>query len=209
MSQLIDIPARKSEKEIKNTIVTNIFKMFIDRKYIDKGDWKNFDDHIRKYINIQSDDVYVLKLDRPLPFPPGNYDGSKIIIKLFIDKILDSFKSSFLTDFISEYDKFHKIVVYGSVSEKVYNNMKKMFDIEIFETYELMLNLSSVVCAPLSYEIIDPSDKDYKYCKNMATKLITQNDKAAKHYNLKKGDVVRIVSPHASNVESLCYRTVV
>ena len=142
-----------------------------------------------------------------------NFDGRQIHIKILPQqKITTVEKNPALNDFIKKYDKYHKIIIVDNITEKPYNKLIELSDIEVFNEYFLMANLMEHNFSP-DYNIIPnymikQFKKDYKLLNLHYLPIMYDTDPASKYLNLKKGQVVRIIRKVRNTEEAIGYRVV-
>lgn len=192
----------KDSETIRKTILTNAIKMLIERKWLDRDKWK---DKIAKYVNKKSDDqTYSVK--------PDNVIEMEIKIKIINQKISGLSASPILTDFIKENENSYKIIIVDDVVDKVVEYLKNIPNIEIFRRSFLMINIIDYVCSP-KYEILSTEETEQfltEYdLKKKELKKIFESDPICKYYNLKKGQIMRIIRSSQQTGISIDYRLVV
>lgn len=198
----------KNNDDIRKTVLTNIIKMFTERKLFDT---EKLNENIKKVTDMQSDDyLYIVNFD--------NYKDEadkKFVIKIFNQKITGISKQSGISDFLNKYKDMQKLIVVKSISTKaaqhVSNNYPKT---EIFLENELMINLIENTLVP-RYEILDHETDDFKkfceqyQCKKRNIPKLYANDPMARYYNLKRNDIVRVIRPSETSGQSAFYRLVI
>lgn len=195
----------KNNNDIRKIILTNIVKMLTERKMLKE---ENIEININKLINIKNEDhVYILELD--------NLNNKKIMIKLFNQKISSISKQSPISDFLNKFRDIDKIIIVKNINTKssqhILNNYPKT---EIFTENQLMINLIDNIFVP-RYENLDHDSDDFKNlcnlynCKKRNIPKIYKTDPMAKYYNLKKGDIVRIIRSSENSGSSPFYRLVI
>jgi len=205
MTTLKIFQLEKNNEDIRKTVLTNIIKMFTERKLLK---FENLDDNIKKLTSIHSDDyTYTFNID--------NYKDEvdkKYVIKIFNQKITAISKQSGISDFLIKFRDVPKLIIVKSISTKasqhIVNNYPKT---EIFLENELMINLIENILVP-KYEILDHETDDYKTfceqytCKKRNIPKIYTNEPMARYYNLKRNDIVRVIRPSETSGESAFYR---
>lgn len=214
------------------TVLTNICRMLVTRGYMDKNKYSSKNSNEKKesivespsndhldnslflpFIQTRSDNnIYEITLDTPYrtsrdESTNSNYDGSKIYVKLIPQIIKDVNHSQMLDDFIKSYENFHKIVVFDSIADKVYMALRKKKNLELFEMDDLMIDLMSHVCAPISCEFVNL--KDINYITNPKFETIHENDPIVKYNNGHKGDIMRILRQSLNNSVDVVYKRVI
>jgi len=215
----------KSKEDIRKTNLTNVVKMLTERKLLN---FENLDDNIKNVINMKSDDyTYVVKIDNYKAEPvesdsttskdkaESKSEDKTIIVKIFHQKITAVSKQSPISDFLNKYRDNHKIIIVLDMGTKarqqIANNYPKT---EVFLEKELMINIMEYGLVPF-HEIIDKnSDESKTFYETYKTKKknmprIDMNDPVARYYNMKRGDLCRIVRPSETSGFVTSYRIVV
>ena len=196
----------KSKSQIIETVLTNIIKMLTERKLILP---QNEDKRIKELISTQSDDLtYKTSLDK--------YDDNNdktFAIKLIPQKITAVNKASGISEFLNDFKNNPKIVVVNSINKKAKQFISINFPkTEIFTEVELMINLIDYVLVPkhevLSKEEVENFYKEFN-CKKRNMPKILYSEPVARYYNVKPGDIMRILRPSYTSGYSPAYRLVV
>lgn len=180
-------------------VLTNIIKMFAERKYISDERSK-----INEILNMQPNDLtYHIKID----------DGSTISIKFMLQKITAVNKTSGINDFLNYFKDNHKFIVVNSINKKAHQYIKNNYkNTEIFSEEELMINLVDHVLVP-KHELLSDQEKDIffdKYhCKKRSVPKMLTSDPIARYYNMKPNDIVRITRPSKQSGYSRSFRLVI
>ena len=135
------------------------------------------------------------------------FDGSMVVVKIIPQKITDIGNSPLLNDFLKSHAKYHKIIVFDEMSDKAYNAINRKSNLEAFEKSDMMIDIMSYYCSPVSCEIVD-EDK-LKHITNPKISKIHENDPLARYYNAKKGNILRIIRPSLNNGKESAYRKVI
>ena len=196
----------KNNEDIRKTILTNIVKMLVERGTIKH---EELDNNIKKLIDMNPDDhIYVLNKD-------VKDEKKKIAIKIFGTKIASVSKQSAINDFLVKHSQYHKIIVVKSINAKTAQHVISTFpDTEIFHEHNLMINLIDNVLVP-RYEVLSEATEEFNtfcemyQCKKRNIPKLSVHDPMAKYYNLKKGDIVRIIRPSDTAGYSPYYRIVI
>ena len=202
------LPIKKSETEIFNNIKTNIVKIFVNRKFINKENEKNA---IKKLINDQNDDnEYVINIDNETNYNT-TISNKKIHIKFIFEKINSHNKSSPIAQFIQSGGDNYKFIIVDSIQTRIKTALETNF-IEIYNYKDLKENKIDNVNVS-TYEILSQEEKkdfleSYRL-KDANLALMLSCDMMAKFYRLKQGQIVRSVRPSNATCESFYYRLVV
>lgn len=214
---------RKNTQEIAETVITNIVKMLMYRKWIDENtDIKVMIDELFK--NRKEDKIYNIKLSQNLldnetyeSFEDkkdkkiwGEFNGKNVIVLMTNLKI--SGKSQNLNDFISKYSNYHKIIIVDSITEKVRQMMTSGKFIEIFTEPELMINIMEHVCCPeftvlKNEELVELLQSYDAKRKDLLKQLDT--DPISKYLFLRRGQAVRVVRNSETTGQSVAYRIII
>ena len=198
----------KNSEDVRRTVLTNIVKMLAERGLVDE---ENVENHIKALVKTTADDhTYTIPLNHPTSA------GDKTIsLKMFHHKISAISKQSSISDYLNKLKDTHKIVVVKEINTKaiqsITNNYPKT---EIFLENELMINLIDNILVP-RYEILGRETEDFKTffelynCKKRNIPKLFSSDPMAKYYNLKKGDIVRVIRASETSGLSSFYRIVI
>jgi len=193
----------KNNDDIRKTVLTNAIKMLTERNLLDQN---NLDQNIEKILKMHSDDyLYIIDLN----------NEEKCAIKIFNQKITGISKQSGISDFLNKHRDTHKIIVVKSITTKAGQHVRNNYpNSEIFLENELMINLIENVLMS-KYELLDRNSEEYKtfyehfQCKKRGVPKLYATDPAARYYNLKRNDIVRIIRPSETSGESAFYRLVI
>ena len=199
----------KNSDDIRKTVITNIVKMLTERNLMSSDKVK---ENIDKLVStVTEDNTYKIDI---LP----NYrdsDDTKMIIKIFTYKITSISKQSIITEFLMKYKNVPKIIVVKDISSKTRQIITGNFPkTELFLESELMINLIDNILAP-RYEILDHETDEFKnfcetyQCKKRNIPKLFSTDPMARYYNLRKGDIVRVIQPSETTGYTAFYRIVV
>jgi DNA-directed RNA polymerase subunit H (RpoH/RPB5) len=195
----------KSRTEIIHAILTNTVKMITERKLVNQT---NTDKIISGLISIQSDDLtYKINLDNT---PINN----KILaVKIIPQKITAVNKTTGISDFLNTFKDNHKIVIVSSINKKAKQYISLNYpNTEIFEESELLINLVDHCMVP-KHEILTKEEAESFYkefnCKKRNIPKMLTDDPVARYYNVKVGDIVRILRPSVTSSIAPSYRLVI
>lgn len=208
MSEFQIFQVEKNNEDIRKAVLTNVIKMLTERQVLKS---ETFEETIKKLIDKPTDDnIYIINKDKY-----KEKEKQKIAIKIFTNKITSISKQSPITDFLNKHVAYHKIIVVKSINAKSGQYLTSNFaDTELFLEHELMINLVDCNFVP-KYEVLDKETDDFKkfcelfQCKKRNIPKLLSNDPMARYYNLKKGDIVRIIRPSETAGYSASYRIVV
>lgn len=191
----------KDRVSIINTILTNIIKMFTERKLLKKDE---LDKNIENIIKKKSDNMeYNINL----------INNKKLYIKFIPQKITAINKTSGIYDFVEKYKNNKSIIIVNEISAKANNIIKQKYKLsEVFAENELMMNIIEHRYQP-KFEILNNINLDdflnSRKCQKKDLPRMFINDPIVKYYNLKIGNLVRIIRPSGSSGDAISYRLVV
>jgi DNA-directed RNA polymerase subunit H (RpoH/RPB5) len=198
----------KNIEDIRKTVLTNIIKMFVERKLINPENEQTEIDSVTT--NPTDDNIYIINIDNYTDEIDKTY-----IVKLLNQKISGLSKQSNVSEFLNKYQGRQKLLVIKSITPKLSSQIKNNYvKSEVFVENELMINLIENILIP-KYEILFPESEQYKefydqyQCKKRNIPKLYIDDPMAKYYNLKKGDIVRVIRPSETTAESPFYRLVI
>jgi DNA-directed RNA polymerase subunit H (RpoH/RPB5) len=204
------LPIEKSNHQQLNEVKTNLIKMFVNRGFINTD---NLQKTIDKLIKDDNDDQeYIIPLDNE-----SNYNttikNKKLFVKILDYKITSVNKNSPIGEFISKHDSEYKILIVQDINQKSENTIESYStQSEVFKINQLMINIVDHVLVPkhivLSKEETDAVLEAYR-AKKRDMMLIKTTDAVAKYYNMKPGEIVKIIRPSVMTVEAPAYRLVI
>ena len=218
MSKNIDIekfipellPAEKSYHQQISEVKQTIVKIFVSRGFIKE---ENKEKYIKKIISDENDDMeYILQLDND-----KNYNteipNKKIYIKIFDYKISSINKTSPIGEFIGKYDKEYKFVVINDINARTEETIESyQTPIEVFKFNSLKSDITEHDLVPKHIVLTKEEGKEvfesYR-AKQRDMPLIKTIDPVAKYYNMKHGEIVKIIRPSPVTCEAVAYRLVI
>jgi DNA-directed RNA polymerase subunit H (RpoH/RPB5) len=206
------IPVKKDAESIRKTVLTNVIKMIAERGYIKKSLEKN----IQNIEKVKDDDVYQITLDVNMKKNSNKqetdkFDGSVVMVKIIHMKIQGIAKISSVKDFINSYKNYHKIFIFDSISEKAKSSIAEIPNTEAFNEVFFMINIVDYIDSP-KYELLTEEEskeviETYILKKKEMMKMLT-SDPIVDYFNLKRGDIIRIIRPSEQSGKSIAYRIV-
>lgn len=204
------LPIEKSHHQqiidVKNTII----KIFVNRDFINI---ENKEKYINNLISNDNDDMeYIIQLDKA-----KNYNteipNKKVYIKIFDYKISSINKTSPIGEFISKYDKEYKFIVVQDINARSEDIVESYnTQVEIFKFNKLQLDITEHDLVPqhivLTKEEGEEVLESYR-ARKRDMPLIRSNDPVAKYYNMKPGEIVKIIRPSPVTGEAISYRLVI
>lgn len=207
------IPIKKDNEIIRKTVLTNIIKMFNARGFITTSLNKNLEDIKKK----KDDDTYKIMLDKKIK--PSNddkdftskFEGNFIMIRFIHQKVQGIAKLPLVKDFLTQYKYNHKLFVFDGISDKIKLSLTMLPNTEVFSEAFLMINILEHIDCP-EYEILSEEESkevlnSYILKKNEMMKILT-TDPIVDYFNLKRGDIIRIIRPSEQSGKNIAYRIV-
>lgn len=208
------IPVRVDPEGIRRKILTNLIKMLYSRNLILE---KNLNKHFEYIKKINDDDIYIFKLDNEIKSDSQDkkykekFNGLQVAVKIIHQKIQGITKMPIIKDFITQNMSFHKIFIFDGISEKAKTNLTDLPNIEVFEESFLMLNIIEHIDSP-HYELLTEDQEkevmDSYILKKKEMKKILTSDPIVFYFNLKRGNIIRIIRPSEQSGNSVDYRIV-
>lgn len=193
----------KTEEDIRKSVLTNIIKMLTERRLLNKSDLEG---NITKLVNTKSDDlIYNINLD--------DKEKTKLVIKILPQKVTSVSKTSNIVDFLNTHKKYHNIVIVKELSKKADQVIKSNYtNTEIFLEEDMLINIVDHDLVP-KHEILTKEEIDTFYekynCKKRNMPKILTSDPVARYYNMKIGDICRIIRPSETSGYTVTYRLVI
>lgn len=199
-------PIEKSHETVRQEVLTNIVKMLVYRGTID-NDKK--DDIINSLVsNVTDDQVYSIPLK----------SGDNHMIKLVNQKVTTLNNAYGLKDFLMKYKDDQSIIIVKEINKKAIDQLKRHHPTsQYFKEGEMMINLSEHILFNDHEKVIDHNKpeqlEEFMKIYNIPSKKriprIHESDMAARHLNLKRDDVCRILRPSETGGYVVSYRIVI
>lgn len=190
----------KSNDEILKTILTNIIKMLTNRGLLDEN---KLSDNIKNIVNNISKDMSInIKL----------IDNTSFGIKINLQKITGINKSPDINNFLLQNKDIPKLIVVEEISKKASQHIYLRYPkSEIFLKDELMINLVDNPIVP-KHIVLNKNEKleffnSYRLKKENLPEILS-GDPVAKYYNMKPGDVCKIIRDSEKSGFAVAYRYV-
>ena len=207
------IPVKKDHETIRKDVLTNIIKMFYERKHITKSLESNIES-IKKY---KDDDTYKITLDKAIKPDSDddnytkNFDGNSVYVRIIHQKIQGLTKLPIVKDFLTQYKYNHKIFIFDDITDKLKSSLMLTPNTEVFTEPFFLLNLVDYIDSP-KYEVLGQDEineilESYILKKKEMMKILT-TDPVVSYFNLKRGDVLRIIRCSEQSGKSIAYRIV-
>jgi DNA-directed RNA polymerase I, II, and III subunit RPABC1 len=209
------IPVYKNPETIRKEVLKNCIKMLKERKLIDD---KDLDKQIVKTQIPNEEDIYIIDINKAI-LPDSDdkvymkdFDGNKVVIKIIHQKIQGLSKSPVIKDVIDKYKKYHKIFIVDMISDKAKQIVCESPNTEVFNESFLMINLIEHIDSP-KYEILNEEEgievlDSYLVKKKELLKTLL-SDPVSKYYNLKRGQIIRVIRFSEQSGYSIAYRIVI
>lgn len=208
------LPIRKDTEEIRKTVLLNIAKMLAERGVLEKS---KIPDIMDKFKVATDDNTYAIDLDTSIKSDINDseynkkFNGKRVAIRLIPQKIIGVNKSPVIKEFLENFRNNHKILIFDSISEKARHSILSTPNTEVFIESFFMINLVDHLDSP-KYTVLTDAEvtellTSYNVKKNQLMKMLT-TDKVSHYFNLKRGQVVRILRPSEQTVMSIAYRIV-
>lgn len=194
-------PFYKVQSEIVSTLIDNTLRMLSKRVVVNGDNKFPLIDYNKasKEIVDNIDHIYTVK----------GHD-QEIIIKIIAYRIQSLGKHQSIIKFIDAHKEKHKIFIFADCAQRPYDELLKK-GVEVFKFDELMSDIIEHIYQP-RYEILTPNEmKDVKESYNATNRQLCQIQKidpVVKYYNLKKGDVIRIIRRSQTSLNGISYRIV-
>ena len=204
------IPVKKDPEMIRIEVLTNLIKMFSERGYIKRD---NITSLINKIKKKESTDTYLINLDNPIKNETNNskFQNNTIAIKLIHQKIAGITKIPVIKDFFDEFTNNHKIFIFDGISDKAKSTLMATPNTEVFIESFLMINLVDHIDSP-KYEVLNEEEttellESYFLMKKELPKILT-TDPIVSYFNLKRGNIIRIIRYSEQSGYAIAYRIV-
>lgn len=208
------IPVKKDKETIRRDVLNNVVKMIYNRELIDDKSIIKILEDIKKNSN---DDIYKIKLIKNIKPDSDNkeyikkFDGTQIIIKIIHQKVQGISKMPVIKDFLIQYQNNHKIFIFDGISDKAKSNLTDNLNVEVFNESFFMLNLVEHVDSPEFKLLTEEEEKevmDSYILKKKEIKKILTTDPVVHYFNIKRGNIIKIIRPSEQSGKSVDYRIV-
>ena len=207
------IPVRKDPEMIRVEVLSNLIKMFSERGYISQDNIKT---NINKIKKPESTDTYIINLDKTIK-PEGtnvdkNFNGKTLAVRIVHQKITGITKIPVIKEFLDNFPLQHKVFIFTSISDKAKTTLMNVPNTEVFIEAFLMINLVEHIDSPryevLSEEEIQELQQSYMLQKKEIPKILS-TDPVVSYFNLKRGQVIRVIRPSEQSGFAVAYRIVI
>jgi DNA-directed RNA polymerase subunit H (RpoH/RPB5) len=188
--------------------------MFIERGNINK---ENLDQNLKKIEKLSDTDSYEITLDKSINPDSEDekyikkFNGNILRVKIIHQKILGIAKLPIIKEFLDENTGNHKIFIFDGISDKAKSTLTATPNTEVFIESFLMINIVEHIDSP-RYEVLSDEDckkvlETYIVKKKELPKILT-TDPIVAYFNLKRGQILRIIRCSEQSGYSIMYRIV-
>ena len=204
VNKLLNIEIKGNEKN--KIILSNLAKMLTNRNNVLKPE--NLEKNTKKLLDQMNENLsFSIKSD---------YDETVYNIKIHYQKLTTIKKVAPIEDFVLKNKKSKKILILSSINNKVYNQIMQYKNIEVFFDYEFMINLIDLNLIP-QHHLLTEEEKEiyiqaYQHTQKNNFKGMSKmfaSDPVSRYYNMKAGDIVKIMRPSVTSGYSIFYRRIV
>lgn len=204
------IPIKYDAETIRKMVLSNILKMLNARGHVTLEGIKK---HTDKFSSASDDNIYKIELNKPI-ISDGNdtdFEGKYTVVKYLTQKVT-SIKIPAIKEFLDGFHKQHKIFVFENISDKARKTLMMTYNTEVFNESFFMINLIEHVDSP-TYELLSEDEtkkvlEEYNSKKNQIMRMFT-SDPVSMYFNLKRGQIIRVIRYSEQTGKSPAYRIVV
>jgi DNA-directed RNA polymerase subunit H (RpoH/RPB5) len=196
MNKLVDLTY--SEQQKNEIIIENFVKMLYNRNYFVNS---NLDDLIKSGLkNFANYETFV------------KYNNEVFHLKIVPYKLNTIKKSEDIESFLNSHIDDKKIFAILSGSTKIEKQLLEYNNTEVFNDVDLLVNIIDNNLVPKHILLSDEEAKniliEYKINKENLPRILS-GDRIAKYYNVKPGQIVKIIRPSITAGEEILYRVCV
>jgi DNA-directed RNA polymerase subunit H (RpoH/RPB5) len=196
MNKLVDLTYNEQQKN--EIIIENFVKMLYNRNYFVNG---NLNDLIKSGIkNFANYETFV------------KYNNEVFHLKIVPYKLNTIKKSEDIESFLNSHIDDKKIFAILSGSTKIEKQLLEYNNTEVFNDVDLLVNIIDNNLVPKHILLSDEEAKniliEYKINKENLPRILS-GDRIAKYYNVKPGQIVKIIRPSITAGEEILYRVCV
>lgn len=196
MYNLVDLTY--SEQQKNEIIIENFVKMLYNRNYFINS---NLNELIKSGIKNYSNYETVVK-----------YNNEEFYLKIIPYKLNTINKSEDIESFLNNYIDHKKIFVILPGSTKIEKQLLEFNNTEVFNDVDLLVNIIDNNLIPKHILLTDEEANnilnEYKINKDNLQRILS-GDRIAKYYNVKAGQIVKIIRPSITAGEEIIYRVCV
>jgi len=196
-------PIYATEADVIKRVKENAFIMLSKRIYVKDGAKHpliSYEDAIKNLKDL-GDNIFKVT---------GN-DNKTFAVKIILHKIASMSKHTAVTDFIDKHSDSHRIIVVGGYNSKSLDEVHRKQGIEIFLVDQLLSNILDHFTQP-KFELLSSEEmKKVRDEYNMTDKQIQhmlKSDPIAQYFNLKRGDIIRVIRNSPTSLKVPAYRIV-
>jgi DNA-directed RNA polymerase subunit H (RpoH/RPB5) len=213
---LLDQQLTDDDKSIKD-LTQQFSNDYLLPKIVSSFRNENFDRNIRKIEKPSDTDSYELSLDKEIEPDSTDekyvkkFDSKTLRVKIIHQKILGIAKSPLIKEFLDSNTSNHKIFIFDGISDKAKSTLMSIPNTEVFTEAFLMINIVEHIDSP-RYELISEEEskqvlETYIVKKKELPKILT-TDPIVSYFNLKRGQIIRIIRCSEQSGFSVIYRIV-
>jgi DNA-directed RNA polymerase subunit H (RpoH/RPB5) len=206
------LPVEKSLHQQFDIIKINVIKMFNYRGYINNDNVKRYTDELIKKSSDEHE--YIINLDNEYNNSLStNIPSKKIIVKIFDYKITSVNKNSPIGEFITKNNSMYKFIIVDDINQKSEKSIASyQTECEVFKISEMMICCIEHVIVPKHIVLTQEQGKQVldEYCaKKRDMPFIMSTDPIARYYNMKPGEICKIIRPSNLTCDTPFYRIVI
>ena len=182
-------------------ILLNVIKMLTSRNFLDE---KNIELNYEKMLKQKNEErLFKIKSD---------YENKYYHIMFVYGKITTIKKIQGLDAFLQLSKGHNRLFIANNINQKAYKQFIELNNTEIFFEYELLINVIDHDLQPI-FEVLTEEEREtfmdeYQATKKQMSKM-RSIDPVARYFNLKGGDIVRIVRPSTTSGLGFHYRIII
>jgi len=213
--KIVTLPFKNPEKDKINIILKNILKMLSKRKvFTDTNDINDTGHSLLSYktkakniVPYELTNAYKDIVDLGDNTFTINTISGLVAVKILFQNISSTSQTSFITQFLNEYSENMKIIIVPEINSKTAQIPKH--NLQIFEEEKLLSDVTEFIFQPV-FIILNNAQKEDVY-KKYRTKDVTMSrfesiDPIVHYYNIKKGDITKIISSSMVSGAEVSYR---
>lgn len=184
------------ERKKKSVIIENWIKMLYNRGWLNGTVESNLSS-----VQVKDHDIYTLQ-------------GKKTTysLKFILRKISTVRKVEDIDDFLEAHRQNYKFFVVSQMLPKAQKQLLEYDNVEVFSDEELLENIIDNILVPIHIVLTDEeADKyleEYHLKKSELSRMFT-SDPIAKYYNMKTGQMVKIIRPSVTGGQEIAIRVIV
>jgi DNA-directed RNA polymerase subunit H (RpoH/RPB5) len=181
------------EVQKKHVILTNWIKMLFNRNWIT--------DNLNTLIkNISVDENNEAYIKTP---------NKVYVLKMLFRKVSTIRNDDEIADFLKRNHNMYCFFVVHQMASKAQKQLLENNEVEVFGDEELMENIIENIFVPTHIVLTEEEANKYKEeyrLKNTDIQRIFTTDPIAKYYNIKPGQLVKIIRPSITSGEEIAFR---